>query len=383
MPHGNYGRSLLPHWLLESDATFLNHGSFGATPRVVLEAQTRWRTRMESQPVRFMQRELPEALHAGIERLAAFLGARADDLAFVDNATAGVNAVLRSIDWRAGDEIVLSRQAYEAVAQAVRYIADRHGVQLRLAAIPFPIDTDDAIVDAYQQALSPRTRLAIVDHVSSPTALISPVQRIVALCRTAGCQVLIDGAHAPGMLPLSIDELGADWYTGNCHKWLFATKGCAFLWTAAAQQATTHPLIIARGYGAGYHAEFDWTGTRDSSAWLAIDAALDFHQQLGGAALCARNNALVSAAAQQLAIAWDVSLPAPPCLFGAMVTLPLPPRWPADQAQALHLHDRLWDEHRIEVPILSHNERLWVRISGQAYNEPGDYERLNQAVLAL
>ncbi len=378
-----YGRGLLPLWLLEPDAVFLNHGSFGATPRAVLDAQTHWRTRMENQPVRFMTRELPVALDASLEKLGALLGARAADLAFVDNATSGVNAVLRSIDWQAGDEIVLSRQAYEAVEQAARYIADRHGVRLRPAAIPFPIDTDTAIVSAYREALGPRTRLVIVDHVSSPTALIAPVQRIVTLCRETGCAVLVDGAHAPGMLPLAIESLGADWYTGNCHKWLFAAKGCGFLWTAPARQATTHPLCIARGYGAGYRNEFDWTGTRDPSAWLALDAALEFHRTLGGDTLCERNHAQVIAAAQLLCDAWNVALPAPTSLFGSMVTVPLPPRWPVHLDQAKLLHDRLWDEHRIELPVLAHNDRLWVRISCQAYNEFADYDRLAQAVLAL
>lgn len=378
-----YGRGLLPLWLLDPNAVFLNHGSFGATPRAVLEAQSSWRTRMENQPVRFMMRELPVALHTSLQKLGASVGARAADLAFVDNASSGVNAVLRSIDWQTGDEIVLSHQAYESVAQAARYIADRHGVRLRHAAIPLPIDSDAAIVEAYRAALGPRTRLVIVDHVTSQTALIAPVRRIIELCREAGCAVLVDGAHAPGMLPLAIESLGADWYTGNCHKWLFAAKGCAFLWTTPARQASTHPLCIAKGYGAGYRSEFDWTGTRDPSAWLALDAALDFHRTLGGEDLCERNHAQVIAAAQLLCAAWDVALPAPPSLFGSMVTLPLPPRWPVSPEQAKHLHDRLWDEHRLELPALAHNDCLWVRISCQAYNEAADYEHLAQAVLAL
>jgi isopenicillin-N epimerase len=378
-----YGRGLLPRWLLEPDAIFLNHGSFGATPRAVLDAQSAWRARMEAQPVRFMTRELPLALHASLDRLGTLLGAHAADLAFVDNATSGVNAVLRSIDWQAGDEIVLSRQAYESVQQAARYLVDRHGVRLRQAPVPFPLEHDADIVSAYREVLGPRTRLVIVDHVSSQTALIAPVQSIIALCRDAGCAVLVDGAHAPGMLPLAIESLGADWYTGNCHKWLFAAKGCAFLWTAPARQASTHPLCIAKGYGSGYREEFDWTGTRDPSAWLALDAALEFHRSLGGDALCERNHALAITAAQMLCAAWDVTLPAPPSLFGSMATVPLPPRWPVSIERAKRLHDQLWDEHRIELPVLAHNERLWVRISCQAYNESADYEHLAQAVRAL
>ncbi len=383
MPALEYGRGLLPLWLLEQDAVFLNHGSFGATPRAVLDAQLQWRTRMETQPVRFMTHELPAALQASLEKLGAQLGARAADLAFVDNASSGVNTVLRSIDWQVGDEIVLSRQAYESVEQAARYIADRHGVRLQHAAIPFPIDTDEAIFSAYRQAIGPRTRLVIVDHVSSQTALIAPVQRIVAMCRETGCAVLVDGAHAPGMLPLAIESLGADWYTGNCHKWLFAAKGCAFLWTAPARQSSTHPLCIAKAYGTGYRDEFDWTGTRDPSAWLALGAAQEFHHRLGGAALCERNHAQAIAAAQLLCDAWNVTLPAPVSLFGSMVTVPLPPRWPVRSEQAKFLHDRLWNDCRIELPVLEHNDRLWVRISTQAYNERSDYERLAQAVLAL
>jgi isopenicillin-N epimerase len=196
--------------------------------------------------------------------------------------------------------------------------------------------------------------------------------------------VLVDGAHAPGMLALQLDSLGARWYAGNCHKWLFAPKGCGFLWAAPEAAAGLAPLVISNLHGAGFPAEFDWTGTRDPSAYLALDAALAFHRSLGGAALCTRNRRLALAAARMLARAWKVELPTPAALLGSMVSVPLPPALQArSDAETLRIKRALWRSHRIEVPIFILESRLHARISVQAYNEPADFERLAAAILAL
>ncbi len=379
-----WGRALRGEWLLQEDMCYLNHGSYGATPKRVLVAQAGWRRRLERQPARFMTDVLPRRLRASAAALADFLGARAQDLAFVDNATAGVNTVLRSLPWREGDEIVLSNHAYGAIKNAVRYIGERFGVTVREIRIPFPLSSAEQITGAYRDALGGKTRLVLVDHVTSPSALVFPVEEIIPLCKRAGAWVLVDGAHAPGMLPLRLETCGADWYVGNCHKWLFAPKGCGFLWAAADAQSMLHPLVISNRFGEGYPVEFDWTGTRDPSAWLAVDAALDFYRYLGAERLSARNHELAIEGAKLLARAWGTKIPAPEKMFGAMVTVPLPGNaGSADASTARRIHAALWRDFRVEAPVIVFEERLWVRISAQAYNERDDYLALADGVLKI
>ena len=363
-------------WLLDPEVAFLNHGSFGATPRAVLAEQDRWRALMERRPTHFMDRELPAALRAAAARLAAFVGARAEDLVFVENATAGCNAVLRSLSFAPGDEILVTDHGYPAVRKAAEYVAGRVGACVVEAAVPFPLAEAAQIVAAVSSRLGPRTRLAIFDHITSPTAVIFPVSELTALCRAAGVPVLIDGAHAPGMLSLDVPSIGADWYTGNCHKWLMAPKGSAFLWTAPERQADTHPLVISHGYGQGFTAEFDWVGTRDPSAWLSVPAAIDFHERLGGARLRERNAALAREQAMMLARTWATERGAPDALTASMAAVRLPPHEPATAERALELRRKLFDDHRIEVPVTAFAGALWARISVHAYNRPADYARL-------
>ena len=378
-----YGRRLLRRFALDPECTYLNHGAFGATPRVVLTAQERWRARMERQPVRFMEETLPRALRRAAGELADYLGTSGERLAFVDNATTAVNTVLRSYPWKRGDELILSDHAYPAVANAARYVAKRAGVAVREVTLPFPVRRAEDLVRPFLAAAGPRTRMAIVDHVCSKSALVMPLAAICAALRRRGVPVLADGAHAPGMLALELDALGAHWYAGNCHKWLFAPKGCGFLWAAPEAAAGLTPLAISNFHGAGFPAEFDWTGTRDPSAYLALSAALAFHRSLGGPRLRTRNRRLALAAARMLARAWDVELPAPAALLGSMVSLALPLPLRATAEAALALNRRLWREHRIEVPVFPLDGRLHLRISAQAYNEPADYELLAAAISAL
>ena len=295
------GTAVRDVWDLDPAALTVNHGSFGATPKSVLAAQDEWRRRMEAQPTRFMALTLPGALRAAAGRLAAFLGARAGDVAFTDNATTGCNAVLRSLPLAPGDEILLFDHGYGAVKNTARHVAALTGARVVEAALPFPRPRADAIVDALAGALTPRTRLVVIDHITSPSAMVLPIAPMIAACRAAGAKVLIDGAHGPGQVEIDLTALGADWYTGNCHKWLMAPKGCAFLWARPDRQADLHPVTISHGYGKGFLAEFDWTGTRDPSAYLAVDAAIDFYRSLGGVRLARRNAALAAEAGALLA----------------------------------------------------------------------------------
>jgi isopenicillin-N epimerase len=366
-------------WTLEAGMHFLNHGSFGATPAFVQAAQRDWQARMESQPVRFMTVELPAALRAAADALAAFVGTSGERVALVDNATSGIHAVLHSLGWEQGDELVIANHAYPAVRQLVDVVATRHGLRVVEASIPFPLSRREEIADAYLAVLSARTRLVLVDHVFSPLALVTPLAQVIDQCKARGVRVLVDGAHAPGMLPLALDPLGADWYVGNCHKWMFAAKGCGFVHASPQATAELHPVLASLNRGMGFPREFDWQGTRDYSAWLSLPAALDFLQALGVEHYRSYLYRLASAASASLCEAWGVALPAPQESFAAMVTLPFPAEsgGAASVDEARYWHDRLWREHRIEVPVLAFNGRLWVRLSAQVYNELGDYQALS------
>jgi isopenicillin-N epimerase len=322
-----------------------------------------------------MTRELPAAWRAAAAALAAHLGARGNDVVFVANATAGCNAALRSLDFSPGDEILVTNLAYGAIAKAVRYVAARSGATVIEAEIPLPLPDTAAIVAAVAARLGPRTRLAVFDHVASASALVLPVPELTRLAREAGARVLIDGAHAPGQVPLDVPATGADWYVGNCHKWLFAPRGCGFLWAPEARQAELHPLAISHGYGAGFLAEFDWTGTIDPTPFLCVPDGIACHARFGGPALMARNKDLALAAARLLAARWGTALGGPPEAFAAMVTVRLPAGEATPEAGRA-LQRRLAEEHRIEAAIVAQSGSLWVRVAAQAYNALADYERL-------
>ncbi|MBM3601306.1 MAG: aminotransferase class V-fold PLP-dependent enzyme [Alphaproteobacteria bacterium] len=378
-----YGSVLRPQWHLDPKALTVNHGSFGATPRVVLEAQDEWRRRLEEQPTRFMRRVLPDALRQAAGRLAAFLGADGQDLAFVENATVGCNAVLRSLRLSPSDEILVLSHGYAAVRNAARFVAERSGAKVVEAVTPFPQPSADAIVDGLKRALNPRTRIAVIDHITSPSALVLPIERMIAACHAAGARVLIDGAHGPGQVDLDLGRLGADWYAGNCHKWLMAPKGCGFLWARPDRQDGLHPVTISHGYAKGFLAEFDWTGTRDPSNFLAVEAALDFHASLGGPALRARNAALAGAAAQMLASRLGTEIGATGALHAAMALVRLPVGDPATAERAQELRGRLLDEFDCDAPIHPLADGIWLRLSAQAYNDMADFERLGDVLTRL
>ncbi|MFN3459784.1 MAG: aminotransferase class V-fold PLP-dependent enzyme [Oceanibaculum sp.] len=375
------GQAVRHHWSLRDDIVFLNHGSYGATPKAVLAEQRRWRDLMEENPVNFMRRVLPDALAAARADLARFLRADPADLGFVENATGGVNAVLRSLDFAPGDEILVTSHGYNAVKQTVHFIEEKTGAAIRIAEVPFPLDGPDAIDAAVTAQLTGRTRLVILDHITSPTATIQPLKKLIAACRSENRLVLVDGAHAPGMLDLNVPAIGADFYTGNCHKWLCAPKGCAFLWVAPERQAGIHPTTISHPFRKGFAEEFTWTGTRDASAWLSVGASIGFFDSIGGLpAVHAYCHGLAAEAAEMLAKAWDTGIGTPATLRGSMATIRLPDRFRDVPAQTIL--DSLWERHRIEVPVHHFGGDPWVRISAAPYNYIQEYEVLRDAVLA-
>jgi isopenicillin-N epimerase len=369
------GAAIRPEWPLDWSKLTVNHGSYGATPRSVLAAQVEWRDRMEAQPSIFMRTILPDALRASAAALGALLNGDGADIAFVDNATTGCNAVLRSLDLQPGDEIVLHGQVYGAVAKTARYVAQRSGARIIEAPLGFPGEDVSVFVEGMARLLNGRTRLVIVDHITSPSALLLPVEAAAQLCREVGVALLVDGAHGPGQVDVDLKAIDADYYIGNCHKWLAAPKGCAFLWARRDRQAGLHPTTISHGFEQGYLAEFDWTGTREPTAFLAIEAALDFHEKLGGASLRQRNADLAHQAGRLLAGHFGT-------VYGneahplAMAMVRLPFGGETSPERALVQRDRLLTEFGCDAPLIAHPDGIWVRVSAHAYNEIGDYERL-------
>ncbi|MFZ5547395.1 MAG: aminotransferase class V-fold PLP-dependent enzyme [Pseudomonadota bacterium] len=395
-----FGRALLPLWPLDPSITYLNHGTVGATPCAVLAAQAALRDEIERQPARFLLRELTpigrpdelpdralpggphHRLRAAAADIAPWLGVGGDDLVFVDNATAGANAVLASFPLRPGDEVLVTNRTYGAVARAAAHHAARAGASVVTAALPFPVASEDELVDALDAALTPRTRLAVLDHVSPETALVMPLARMAAMCRARGVAVLADGAHAPGAIAVDIPALGVDYYTANLHKWAFSPRSAGILWATPAQRAGLHPPVISWGSGGGWLAEFDWVGTRDPTPFLCAPDGFRFiDEALGGHdALWARNHGLAWDTAERLTREWGLAWATPRAMVGSMVTLPLPPSLGRGFDTAMALKTWLLAESRIEAQILAIDEQLCWRFSAQAYNDDADVQRFTQAL---
>jgi len=367
-------------WALDPSVAYLNHGSFGACPSAVLAAQSELRLQMEREPVDFLSRDLQGRLDAARSDLAGFVGAYPEDLAFVPNATAGVNAVLRSLVFAPGDELLLTNHTYAACRKTVDFVVKGSGARVAVAELPFPCHDAQDVVDRVMRCVSPRTRLALLDHVTSPTALILPIAHLVAELHARNVDTLVDGAHAPGMVPLGLTALGAAYYTGNAHKWLCAPKGAAFLHVRRDRQAPLHPNIISHGYTGGFHAEFDWTGTFDPTAWLCIPAARRYLQSLlpgGWPEVMAVNHALTIEARAVLCESLDIAPPCPASMIGSMASLPLPTAAadaPAFGLDAAGLHD--WFRARgVETWLYSHPVPL-LRLSAQLYNNLDQFRQL-------
>jgi isopenicillin-N epimerase len=384
------------HWPLDPRIDFLNHGSYGAVPRVVLEAQAAWRLQLEQEPVRFLVEQLEPALDVARGAVGTFVGGEPDDLAFIANATTGVNTVLRSLRFESGDELLTTDHEYNAVRNALDFVAMRAGARVVVAEVPFPLESPEAVVTAVLGAVTPRTRLAVLDHVTSATALVLPVGALAAALSERGVDTLIDGAHAPGMVELDVAGVGAAYYTGNLHKWVCAPKGAAFLWVRPDRQEWIRPLVIShganspRGDRSRFRLEFDWQGTGDPSAWLATPAAIEFGATLlpgGWPPLRDRNRELALEARALLASAIGMAPAAPDEMIGSMASLPL--GWEAALGA-----DRDVDLYgdRVHGALLAAGfqtmiapwpqrpqRRRWqrlLRLSAAAYNDRAQYERL-------
>lgn len=388
-----FGHAMLGEWSFEPGTMYLNHGTVGATPKRVTQAQDALRALFETHPSQHLLREMTDfryldqpsirpqsRMREAAAAVAGFVGARPDDLVFVDNATAGVNAVLGSLDLRAGDEIVLDELGYGAIKLVAKHFATRAGAHVRVLEMPYPKFDRALILKAYREAITPRTRLLIIDHVCSGSSLVMPIPELLEMAHAAGVSVLVDGAHAPGAHALELSALGADWYTGNLHKWAMAPRSCGILYAAPGRHEGLHPPVISWGYGQGLAAEFDWVGTRDFSPYLAAPVGIAFMQEMGVAAMREYQHDLAWDAALRLSRGWNTELPFERSQVGSMVTVPLPLHAGTTAMDAHRLRLALLVEDRIEVQMHAFRARLWVRISAQVYNASADIERLATAL---
>ena len=380
---------------IREDLTFLNHGSFGSCPTPVRQRQREVRDWMESDPIWFMVGELEPLLDSSRARLAGLIGATPENLAFVRNATEGVNAVLRSIRLEPGDQVLTTNHAYNACANALHFVAGRAGAEVVVVDIPFPLGSAQQVLNEIDAAVTERTRIAMVDHVTSATALVLPIDQIVSRLEERGVPVLVDGAHAPGMVPLDVEALGASYYTGNCHKWLCAPKGAAFLHVRGDLRDTVRPTTISHGANiedetrSRFHLEFDWCGTFDPSPWICVETAIDTMESAFGGwpAIMESNRANALAARDLLCDHLGIEKPAPDSMIGSIAAVPLgvlgheksPHKYlPAPLTLTLR------NDHRIEVPVFPWPvwPALLLRVSMQQYNTLADVERLCEALAA-
>lgn len=375
---------------------FLNHGSFGACPKAILDLQTRFRQEMEAEPVQFLWRRYEERLEPARAALARFVGARPRDLVFVTNATTGINAVMRSIKLRVGDELLTTNHDYNACHNVLVETARRAAAKVVVAQVSFPLHKPEQVLDAILRCVTRRTRLALIDHVTSSTALLFPIERIVRELERHGVDTLVDGAHAAGMVSLNLARLNAAYYTANLHKWVCAPKGAAFLWAREDKQKHLQPAVVSHGnntprpgYGP-YQDRFDWAGTQDPTAWLCAGAAIEWMGKLmpgGWSTVIEANHQLLVQARSVLCDRLRLAPPCPERFLGAMATIPLPERFQGvprrekiDAEQS-----RLYDKFRIEVPFFRFGRPVtrWLRISAQRYNTLAEYEYLAAALEAL
>jgi isopenicillin-N epimerase len=381
---------LRDHWTLEPGVTFLNHGSFGACPKPVIDAQAKLQARMHAEPVTFFARDLTGLYQNAREKLATFVGAKASDLVFVPNATTGVNTVLGSVNFEPGDEVLITNHGYNACNNAASFFAERAGAKVVVADVPFPLLAEAEVTEAIRRATSKRTKLALIDHITSPTGLVFPIEAIVRALEGRGIDVLVDGAHGPGMLPLDLDRLGAAYYTGNCHKWLSAGKGAAFLHVRSDKKAGIRPTVVSHaaslpaGSQERFFAEFDWPGTSDPSSVLTIPAAIDFFAGVvpgGWSEVHATLKSTAISARKLLSEGLDLAPPCPDSMVGSLASMILPGKSKRPRRGPMDgLHDELWEEEKIEVPVFAFGGHRVLRASCHLYNEPADYQRLLTAV---
>lgn len=384
--------NLRKFWRLDERVAFLNHGSFGACPIPVLEYQAQLRDAMERNPVRFLVNEFPERLNVVRQEVAQLVSARREDIAFINNTTSGVNAVLRSLAFHPGDEILTTNHLYGACKNALDYVCARTGAKAVVADVPFPIADPRQVVDAILSRASDRTRLALVDHVTSITGMILPIEQIVTALRRRGIDTFVDGAHALGMVRVDLTALGAAYYVGNFHKWLCSPKGAAMLWVHPERQAAIVPGTVSHGYSNEpqwrFQSMFDWQGTDDPTAWLSVGEAIRFLTSLfagGLATVQSRNHRVAMMAREALCEAIEQPPPCPESMIGSMVSVPIGQRRVSSSdvsrlralPSANELYQSLVGEgfEAMVMPWPTPSSRV-LRVTAQVYNSPQDYERL-------
>jgi isopenicillin-N epimerase len=373
-------------FLLDPEIVFLNHGSFGACPRPVFETYQTWQRELERQPVAFLGRQATTLLAHARSHLAAYLGVAADDVVYVPNPTTAINMVARSLHLRPMDEILTTDHEYGAMERTWRFVCRQTGARYVRQPLPLPATDADAWVEAFWQGVTKRTRVIFLSHITSPTALTLPVAAICQRARAAGVLSIVDGAHVPGHLPLHLPTIGADLYTGACHKWLCAPKGAAFLYAHPEVQAWLEPLVVSWGYestqpsGSQFIDYHEWQGTRDLAAFLTVPAAIEFQAQHGWAAVRQQCHALACRTRQRLhsLTGLESICPESPQWFTQMFAARLPAHTDLEA-----LKQRLYDDYRVEVPVVAWNGQKLICVSLQGYNTPSDADILVEALARL
>ena len=372
-------------FLLDPNVVFLNHGSFGACPRPVFEAYQAWQAELERQPVEFLGRRFNELMRSARESLAAHVGADPDDLVYVPNATTGLNIVARSLLLQPGDEVLSTDHEYGALDRTWRFVCQKRRARYVLSALSVPVRSTDHVVETLWAGVTESTRVLFLSHITSPTALILPIAELVRRARECGIITVVDGAHAPGQIPLDLEVLGADFYAGNCHKWMCAPKGSAFLHARRQVQPLLEPLVVSWGWDSEAPGpsslvdEHEWQGTRDIAAYLTVPDAIAFLQGHDWPLVQQTCHELVRAARSaitELTRLEPISPDSPEC-YAQMVTVPLPP------CDAQVLKQRLYDEFAVEVPIITWRDQQFIRVSIQGYNTREDVDALLRGLRTL
>ncbi len=390
-----FGSHLRSEWMLDERLSYLNHGTVGATPKRVLAVARALSEEIERDPATFQLRKLanhtnvtwetPSLLRRALAEVARFVGADPDGLAFVDNITAGANHVLRSFAFKPGDEILVTSLGYGGVTLAAEYAARVVGARLIMVEMPRIGSAPEAFTETIASAITPRTRLAIVDHVTARSALILPISEIATVCRERGVALLADGAHVPGGIPVHIESLGVHFYAANLHKWAWVPRSSGVLWAAPEQRETTHPAVMSWGLDNGWEAEFDLLGTRDPVAHLCAPAAISMLEEWGFEAIVEHNHALAWWAAQHVSDVWGTVFDTPESMIGQMATVRLPASLGNSTVAAAALQARLRSEHWIEVPVAAGVDPtcLTMRLSAQVYVDQAEFESLAIIVASL
>ena len=372
-----FGRERLQDFFLDPGVLHLNHGSYGALPRRVAGEQQALRDEAEARATTYNRGLYFKRLDGARGAVAELLGGQSEDWVFVDNATSACNAVILSQELYEGDEVLFLDATYGAVKKALWHWLQGRGVHLTEIPLRLPLAGPDEVIACVADHLSERVKLVVLDHITSPSALVMPVAEIAKMCKAAGARILVDGAHVPGHLPVDVPSLGVDYWCGNAHKWLFSPRSSGVLWVAPRHQADTHPTVLSHGTGQGFQAEFQWVGTRDASPWQSIPAGLRAHRSFGGAKLMARNRALAAEVSGMLEKELGIRPAGPSSMACAMVSLELPF---AKGGDPVLLQKEFAERFQIETAFHPWNTGLCVRVSGQVYNEIADFEALGRAI---